>query len=72
MNVIDEMLHPELEKFYLLSNNLHIISANVRKWEAAFKNDEKELEKVKNDEARHMKVRIFFLFTKKIQDCKII
>ena len=31
--------------------------ANVRKWEAAVKNDEKELEKVKNDEARHMKVR---------------
>lgn len=30
--------------------------ANVRKWEAAFKNDEKELEKVKNDEARHMKI----------------
>lgn len=72
MNVIDEMLHPELEKFYVLSNNVRIISANVRKWEAAFKNDEKELEKVKNDEARHMKVRIFFLFTKKIQDCKII
>ncbi|XP_021341818.1 structural maintenance of chromosomes protein 1A-like [Mizuhopecten yessoensis] len=30
--------------------------ANVKKWEKAYQNDEKELEKVKNDEARHMKV----------------
>lgn len=37
--------------------NILLIVANVRKWEAAVKNDEKELEKVKNDEARHMKVR---------------
>lgn len=66
------MLQPVLEKFYLFSNNTHIFSANVRKWEAAFKNDEKELEKVKNDEARHMKVRIFVPFTEKIQYCKII
>lgn len=66
------MLQPILEKFYYWINNVYIILANVRKWEAAFKNDEKELEKVKNDEARHMKVRIFVLFTRKIQDCKII
>ncbi|KAL3853466.1 hypothetical protein ACJMK2_017002 [Sinanodonta woodiana] len=30
--------------------------ANVKKWEKSVLDDEKELEKVKNDEARHMKV----------------
>lgn len=55
-----------LEKFYLLSNNIYIFLVNVRKWEVVFKNDEKELEKVKNDEVRYMKVRIFVFFIEKI------
>ncbi|XP_063405474.1 structural maintenance of chromosomes protein 1A-like [Mytilus trossulus] len=29
---------------------------NVKKWEKAVQNDEKELDKVKNDESRHMKI----------------
>lgn len=33
-----------------------MIAANVKKWEKALQDDEKELDKVKNDEARHMKV----------------
>lgn len=43
-----------------------LILVNVRKWEVVFKNDEKELEKVKNDEVRYMKVRIFVFFIEKI------
>lgn len=60
------MLYLVLEKFYLLSNNIYIFLVNVRKWEVVFKNDEKELEKVKNDEVRYMKVRIYVLFILKI------
>lgn len=60
------MLYLVLEKFYLLSNNIRIFLVNVRKWEVVFKNDEKELEKVKNDEVRYMKVRIFVFFIEKI------
>ena len=38
------------------------ISANVMKWEKAVADDEKELEKVKNDETRNMEVnQSFFL-----------
>lgn len=43
-----------------------LILVNVRKWEVVFKNDEKELEKVKNDEVRYMKVRIYVFFILKI------
>ena len=32
------------------------MQANVVKWEKAVNDDEKELEKVRNDESRHMKV----------------
>lgn len=38
---------------------LHI-SVNVKKWEKSVSNDEKELDKVKNDESRHMKVWTIF------------
>ena len=41
-----------------------LISANVMKWEKAVADDEKELEKVKNDETRNMEVnQSFFWFT---------
>ena len=33
--------------------------ANVVKWEKAVNDDEKELEKVRNDEQRHMKVMLY-------------
>lgn len=35
------------------------ITANVMKWEKAVTDDEKELEKVRNDEARNMEVSSF-------------
>lgn len=35
---------------------LLFVQANVVKWEKAVNDDEKELEKVRNDESRHMKV----------------
>ena len=36
--------------------------ANVVKWEKAVNDDEKELEKVRNDEQRHMKVMLYIYY----------
>ena len=35
-----------------------MFTANVRKWEKAVGDDEKELEKLKKEEAKQMKVRL--------------
>jgi len=38
-------------------------AANVMKWEKAVQDDEKELDKVRNDEARNMEVRQLVLWS---------
>ena len=47
-----------LQLFFFYS----FVQANVVKWEKAVTDDEKELEKVRNDESRHMKVTVICFF----------
>ena len=46
--------------FFATFSFLLFVQANVVKWEKAVSDDEKELEKVRNDEARNMRVSIPF------------
>ena len=45
-----------LSLFFGTITFLLFVQANVVKWEKAVSDDEKELEKVRNDEARNMRV----------------
>lgn len=48
--------HPHLSGHRLSYKGLFFIAANVKKWERSVQDDEKELDKVRKDESRHMKV----------------